>query len=114
MGEENAKNMEFCRRRQNKLKLIQKYMDFCRWRQNKDEAFVFEKSMIYDDKTIYIHEIYMLNRFLMVPCFENHQFDEFLKVYFGTNRKFRKFPKRKNNEQLLFDPMFKITQKNYQ
>ena len=34
--------------------------------------------------TIYIHEIYMLNRFLMVPCFENHQFDEFLSFYFGN------------------------------
>ena len=66
MGEENAKNMDFCRRRQ-----------------NKDEAFAFKKSMIYDDMTIYIHEIYMLNRFLMVPCFENHKFDEFLAFYFG-------------------------------
>ena len=34
---ENTKNLDFSRRRQNKLKLIQKYMDFCRRRQNKGE-----------------------------------------------------------------------------
>ncbi len=41
-----------------------------------------QKSMEYDGKTIYKHEIDMLMRFLMVPCFENHQFDEFLSFYF--------------------------------
>ena len=74
MGEENAKNMDFCRRRQ-----------------NKDEAFAFKKSMIYDDKIIYIYEIYMLNRFLMVPGSQNHKFDEFLKVYFGKIEVFENF-----------------------
>ena len=63
-GEENTKNMDFCRQRQKKGEENAKNMDFCRRRQNKDEAFVFEKSMIYDDMTIYIHEIDMLNRFL--------------------------------------------------
>ena len=33
--------------------------------------------MIYDDKTIYKHEIYMPMHFLMDPRSENHKFDEF-------------------------------------
>ena len=48
--------------------------------------------MIYDDKTIYIHEIDMLNRFLMVPCFENHQFYEFLSFYFKKIKKAEELP----------------------
>ena len=76
-----------------RVKKMQKNMDFCRRRQNKDEAFVFEKSMICDDMTIHIHEIYMLNRFLMVPCFENHQFNEFLSFYFGKIGNFKKIQK---------------------
>ena len=73
--------------------------------------------MIHDDMTIYIHEIYMLNRFLMVPCFENHQFDEFLMFYLkkteisDKNTRNVIIKKRTNTKHLFVDPMFKITQK---
>ena len=70
-----------------------------------------QKSMEYDGKTIYKHEIDTLMRFLMVPCVENHQFDEFLSFYFKKQELSRIFKKFK---KLLFDPMFKITPKKHQ
>ena len=91
------------------MKKIQKYLDFCRRRQNKDEAFVFEKSMIYDDMTIHIHEIYMLNRFLMVPGSQNHQFDEFLSFYFGKIGNFER--QIKNVENYLLTTCSKSVKK---
>ena len=42
---------------------------------------LYQKSMKYDGETIYKHEIDMLICFLMVPGSQNHNFDEFLKVY---------------------------------
>ena len=49
---------------------------------------LYHKSMKYDGETIYKHEIDMLICFLMVPGSQNHNFDEFLKVYF--EKKIRK------------------------
>ena len=53
--------------------------------------------MIYDDKTIYMHEIDMLMRFLMVPCSENRCFDEFVTFYFSTKSTFSKMLKQFKN-----------------
>ena len=65
--------------------------------------------MIYDDKAIYIHEIYMLNRFLMVPGSENHQFDEFLSCYFGKIGNFER--QIKNVENYLLTTCSKSVKK---
>ena len=51
----------------------------------------------------------MLNRFLMVPCFENHLFDEFLSFYFGKIGNFENF--QKTVEQICFDPCSKSLKK---
>ena len=78
--------MDFCRRRHNKLNQI------CNAKMHPlldstnrvfwscfpvETSKLHQKSMEYDAKTIYKHEIDMLMRFLMAPCFENHHVDEF-------------------------------------
>ena len=55
--------------------------------------------MIYDDKTIHMHEIDMLMHLFMVPGFENHQIDEFLTFYFKQIEKVENFQNCRNWER---------------
>ena len=52
----------------------------------------------------------MEKRFLILPAFQNHYLYEFLNFLFGENENTEKTNKMKMSK---FDPMFKITQKNY-